>query len=238
MADDAPLPRAIATVRGGLAVAALAAALMAVAAFFDLADGPSASGHGTYTAGIGISVAAIGFTACLAILVGVVREVLWIHLVGLVLGTGVALVSGVLVIVARTSDNFADSADPTLRAGGLLLVCAFWLALGGVVTALVGIRMVAIAAPPPLNVPRTGPQQRARTAPLSAILGLVAIAVVVTSALAVAYGVLALGDIRSSGERLTGRGMAVTGMALGILVLSLLAVVGGVGAWVAGPGGL
>ncbi|CAN0495173.1 unnamed protein product, partial [Phaeothamnion confervicola] len=51
--------------------------------------------------------------------------------------------------------------------------------------------------------------------------------------IAVAYGVLALGDIRSSGERLTGRGMAVAGMALGILVLSLLATVGGVGSLVA-----
>jgi hypothetical protein len=237
MPEDS-LPRAITTIRGGLAVAALAAALMALAAAFDIADGPSASGHGTYTAGIGASVAAIGVTACLALLVGVVREVLWMHLVGLVLGTGVALVSGVLVIVARTSDNFAESADPTLLTGGLLLVCAFWLSLIGVVIALVGIRMVALAAPPPENVARTGPQQRARTAPLAAILGLIGVVVVVTSALAVAYGVLALGDIRGSGERLTGRGMAVAGMALGILVLSLLAVVGGIGAWVAGPGGL
>lgn len=237
MPEDS-LPRAITTIRGGLAVAALAAALMALATAFDLADGPSAAGHGTYTAGIGVSVAAIGVTACLAILVGVVREVLWIHLVGLVIGTGVALMSGVLVIVARTSDNFADTADPTLRAGGLLLVSAFWLALAGVVTALVGVRMVAIAAPPPVNIPRTGPQQRARTAPFAAILGLVGVVVVVTSALAVAYGVLALGDIRASGGRLTGRGMAVAGIALGILVLSLLAAVGGIGAWVAGPGGL
>ena len=234
----ASLSRAISTIRGGLAVAALAAAVMALASAFDIVDGAAASGHGTYTAGIGVSVAAIGVTACLAILVGVVREVLWIHLLGLVIGTGVALMSGVLVIVARTSDNFADTADLTLRAGGLLLVCAFWLALIGVAIALVGVRMVAIAAPPPLNVPRTGPQQRARTAPLAAVLGLVGVAVVVTSALAVAYGTLALGDIRASGERLTGRGMAVTGMALGILMLSLLAAVGGVGAWVAGPGGL
>ena len=85
---------------------------------------------------------------------------------------------------------------------------------------------------------RTGPQQRARTAGLAAILGVVGVVIVVTSGIAVAYGVLALGDIRSSGERLTGRGMAVTGLALGILVLSPLAAIGGVGAWVAQPGGL
>ena len=148
------------------------------------------------------------------------------------------LVAGLLVIVARTSDNFAGDAEVAMRAGGLLLVGAFWLSLTGIVIALVGVRMVAIAAPPATSLSRTGPQQRARTAPLAAMLGALGIVVVVTSAIGVAYGVLALGDIRSSGERLTGRGMAVAGVALGILVLSALAAIGGVGAWVAQPGGL
>jgi hypothetical protein len=124
-----------------------------------------------------------------------------------------------------------------MRTGALLLVGAFWVALAGIVVALVGVRMVAIAAPPP-TMPRTGPQQRARTAGLAAMLGVVGVVIIVTSGLAVAYGVLALGDIRASGERLTGRGMAVAGVALGILVLSALAAIGGVGAWIAQPGGL
>lgn len=236
---DASIPRAISTIRGGLAVCALGAALLALAPLFDIVDGPAASPHGaTYVAGTGISVTAIAVTACLAILVGVVREVLWIHLLGLVLATGVALVSGLLVIVARTSDNFAEDADLSMRAGGLLMVGAFWLSLAGIVVALVGVRMVAIAAPPATNLARTGPQQRARTAGLAAMLGAIGVVAVVTSAIGVAYGVLALGDIRSSGERLTGRGMAVAGVALGILVLSLLAAIGGVGAWIAQPGGL
>jgi len=234
---DASLPRAIATIRAGLGLGALAAALLALAPLFDIADGPAAPPRGgTFTAGIGISVSAIAFTACLAIVVGVVREILWIHLLGLVLVTGVALVAGLLVIVARTSDSFADGADVTLHAGGFLLIGSFWIALAGIVVALVGVRMVAIAAPPG-TIPRTGPEQRARTAPLAAMLGTVGVVIVITSALAVAYGVLALGDIRASGERLTGRGMAVAGIALGILVLSLLAAIGGVGAWVASPGG-
>lgn len=234
----ASMPRAIRTIRGGLALGALAAALMALAPLFDLVNGPAAHPRtGAYVAGVGISVTAIAVTACLAILVGVVREVLWIHLLGIVLATGVALVSGLLVIVARTSDNFAEDADLTMRAGGLVLVGSFWLAMTGIVVTLVGIRMVAIAAPPP-TMARTGPQQRARTAGLAAMLGVLGVVIVVTSGIAVAYGVLALGDIRSSGERLTGRGMAVAGVALGILVLSALAAIGGVGAWVAQPGGL
>ena len=230
---DASLPRAISTIRAGLATGALAAALMAIAPLFDLVTGPRGGpGGGTYVAGIGISVSAIAITACLAILVGVVREILWIHLLGLVLVTAIAFVSSLLVIVARTSDHFSSGADVSLGAGGVLLIASFWLAMIGVVIALVGVRMVAIAAPPAIMA-RTGPQQRARTAPLAAMLGAVGVAIVVTAALAVAYGVLALGDIRSSGERLTGRGMAVAGMALGILVLSLLAAIGGVGSLVA-----
>jgi hypothetical protein len=235
--SHASLPRAISTIRAGLALAALAAALMALAPLFDIASGPAAVPHGsTHAAGTGISVSAIAITACLAILVGVVREVLWVHLLGLVVATGIALVAGLLVIVARTSDGFAAGTDPTLRGGGFLLIGSFWLALIGIVVALVGVRMVAIAAPP-ARMARTGPQQRARTAPLAAMLSALGVVIVVTSAIGVAYGVLALGDIRSSGERLTGRGMAVAGVALGILVLSLLAAVGGVGAWVASPGG-
>ncbi len=233
----APLSRAIGTIRGGLALGALAAALMALTPLFELVDGAAAEPRGgTYVAGVGVSVSAIAITACLAILVGVVREILWVHLLGLVLATGVALMAGLLVIVARTSDNFAADADVALRGGGLLLIAAFWLAMAGVVIALVGVRMVAIAAAPAAGVSRTGPEQRARTAGLAAMLGAVGVVIVVTSSIAVAYGVLALGDIRSSGGRLAGRGMAVTGLALGILVLSLLAAVGGVGAWVASPG--
>jgi hypothetical protein len=59
---------------------------------------------------------------------------------------------------------------------------------------------------------------------------------VITSSLCVAFGTLALGDIRASAERLTGRPMALTGLISGILVLSLLASIGGVGMLVASPG--
>jgi hypothetical protein len=87
----ASLPRAIRTIRGGLALGALAAALMALAPLFDLVDGPAALPRGgTYVAGVGLSVSAIAITASLAILVGVVREILWMHLLGIVLTTGVA----------------------------------------------------------------------------------------------------------------------------------------------------
>lgn len=230
MAAD-PLARAISVIRGGLALAGAAGALIALSPLGDIVTGPSADTPGaTYTTGTGGSVAVIAGIGAAMILGAAALRILWPHLVALVLGTGLALVAAFLVISARTADGFADGADLDMAGGGLLLVAGFWLALAGVVVALVGIRMVAQAAPPVRL--RGNALQRARTAPFAAILGVAGVVAVVTSALAVAYGTLALGDIRSSGERLGGRGMATAGVVLGVLVLSLLAAVGGVGAWV------
>lgn len=226
-----PLGRAIALVRAGLALAGLAGVLIALAPLSDILKGAAAGPAGAvHTATAGASVAVIAAIGAAIVLAGAALRVLWLHMLGLVLGTGLALMAALLVVTARASDEFADGADLEVRGGGVLLVAGFWLALVGVVTALVGMRRVAQAAPPVTLAP--GAIQRARTAPVAAILGVVGVVVVVTSAAAVAYGTLALGDIRSSGERLTGRGMATTGVVLGILVLSLLAAVGGVGAWV------
>lgn len=180
-------------------------------------------------------MAAVGVALLVVILAAIVLRLLWLHLLGLVLTTGVALAASLLVITARISDNIAGDADVSMRGGAWILVGSFWIALAGVVVTLVGVRMVAMGGPAP-NMPRTGAQQRARTAPIAAIFGLLGVVIVVTSSLGVALGTLALGDIRASAERLTGRPMALTGVIAGILVLSLLATIGGVGMLVASPG--
>jgi hypothetical protein len=237
MSDDG-YGRAIATIRAGLWTAAAAAILLALSPLFDIVTGPAAEPAGAeFTAGVGTSVGVIAAVAAVAIIAAVAQRVLWLHLLGVVFATGVALLSALLVITARISDDFAADADLTLQTGGVLLVMAFWLALIGVVVTLVGIRMVAQAAPPPI-IPDSarGELVKARTAPMSAALGVVGVVLVVTAGAAVAYGVLALGDIRSSNGRLIGRGLALTGLILGILVLSLLATIGGVGAFTASPG--
>lgn len=228
MAPD-PLTRAIAVVRAGLGLAGVAGVLIALSPLGDIVVG-SGGGDVEHTATVGASVGVIAGIGAALLLAAAALRTLWMHLVGLVLGVGLALVAAFLVISARTSDDFADGADLSMRGGGLLLVAGFWLALAGVVIALVGIRFVAQAAPPVTLPPNA--LQRARTAPLAAILGIVGVVVVVTAGIAVAYGTLALGDIRSSDDRLGGHGMATAGIVLGALVLSLLAAIGGVGAWI------
>jgi hypothetical protein len=233
MPDD-PMRRAVLVVRGGLLVAAVAGVLIALAPLLDLAEGPASSPEGSIaTAGVGASVGlGAGLGAALLAAAAALR-LLWAHLAGLVVATALALVAALLVISARRSDTFAEGADITLRGGGLLLIAGFWIALAAVAVSLFGVRLVAQAGPEPTLAP--GRIQRARTAPLAAILGIAGVVIVVTSALAAAYGVLALGDIRASGDRLLGRGMATTGLVLGLLMLSLLAAVGGVGALTASP---
>ena len=237
MPDDG-YGRAITTIRAGLSLGAAAAILLALSPLFDIVTGPAAEPPGAeFTAGVGTSVGVGAAIGAVVIIAGVAQRVLWQHLLGVVVATAVALMSALLVITARTSSDFADGADVTLQTGGVLLVMAFWLALVGVVVALVGIRMVAQQAPAPI-IPdsRRGQLVKARTAPISAALGVAGVVVVVTAGAAIAYGVLALGDIRSSNGRLIGRGMALTGLVLGSLVLSLLAAIGGVGALTASPG--
>ena len=237
MTDDG-YGRAITTIRAGLSLGAAAAILLALSPLYDIASGPAAEPPGAeFTAGVGTSVGVGAAVGAIVIIGAVTQRVLWPHLLGVVVTTGVALLSALLVITARTSEEFADGADVTLQAGGVLLVMAFWLALIGVVVTLVGVRQVAQAAPPPV-IPesRRGELVKARTAPVAAALGAAGVVLVVTAGAAVAYGVLALGDIRSSNGRLIGRGFALTGVVLGGLVLSLLAAIGGVGSLTASPG--
>ncbi|HMO00997.1 MAG TPA: hypothetical protein PKD59_16420 [Miltoncostaeaceae bacterium] len=237
MTDDG-FGRAITTIRAGLSLGAAAAILLAISPLFDVVTGPAAAPPGTeFTAGVGTSVGVGAAIGAIVIIAAVAQRVLWQHLLGIVVTTGVALLSALLVISARTADEFADGADVTLQAGGVLLIAAFWLALIAVVVALVGIRMVALAAPPPvIPASRRGELVRARTSSIAAALGAAGVVLVITAGAAIAYGVLALGDIRASDGRLTGRGFAMTGVILGGLVLSLLAAVGGVGSLTASPG--
>ena len=124
---------------------------------------------------------------------------------------------------SRPAPPTTSARAPTWRcAGGLLLVTGFWMSLGR-------------DRPRGRAAGRTGGAagghgaralQRARTAPFAAILGIVGVAVVVTSALAIAYGTLALGAVVGGAPGRAGHGRRGAGG------LVLLAAIGGVGAWV------
>ena len=234
-----------ALVRAGLAVGAAAAVLIAVAPTGDLASGPGrAAADRTATIDLEPAVGLLGAAAAVLLIAAAVAPWLWAHLAGVALCTIVAATSGLIVLTGRTSDDFAADSDISLENGGVLLVLAFWVGLVAVIVTLVGFRRVAIAAsdaPPADGEPAAGDEaeeaapRSSGKATLALVLGIVGFITVFASALAIAFGTLALGDIRASRGTLGGRGIAIAGLVLGFVALSLLVALVGSGMLTASP---
>jgi hypothetical protein len=230
-------------VRAGLAVGAVAGVLVALAPSGDLASGPARDDVGT-TATIDLepAVGALGVAAAVLLVAAAAAPWLWAHLAGVALVTIVGATSGLIVLTGRTSDDFVADADVSLERGGVLLVLAFWVGLAAVLVTLVGFRRVAMAIEPPAEdepaAPAEGEGVRRRTsgkATVSLVLGIAGFITVFASALAIAFGTLALGDIRASRGALGGRGVAIAGVVLGFVALSLLIALVGSGMLSATP---
>jgi hypothetical protein len=228
--------------RAGLLLGVGAGILVALAPTGDLAEGP-ARGRPEVLATIDLEplVAGLGIAGAVLLLAAAVAPWLWAHLAGVALATILAATAGLIVVSGRTSDDFAVDADVTLRSGGILLVLAFWLGLASVLVTLVGFRQTAmarsqraLAAGPPAET-ADGLPDKSRKALISLVLGVAGFITVIASSLAIAVATLALGDIRGSGGRLGGRGLAIAGLVLGFVTLSLLAVLVGLGTLTAKP---
>jgi hypothetical protein len=230
-------------VRAGLAVAAIAGVLMALAPSGDLVSGPARDDAGaTATIDLEPAVGALGVAAAVLLAGAAAAPWLWAHLAGVALGTIVGATAGLIVLTGRTSDDFVADADVSLERGGTLLVLAFWVGLAGVVAALIGFRRVAMATEPPAEgapaAPAGAEEGRRRTsgkASVALVLGIAGFITVFASALAIAFGTLALGDIRASRGALGGRGVAIAGLVLGFVALSLLIALVGSGMLSATP---
>ena len=233
-------------VRVGLLLGALAAVLVTIAPTADLASGP-ARGDPSRTAAIDLegAVGALGAVGAVLLIGAALAPWLWAHLAGVALTTVVAATSGLIVLTGRTSDDFVADADVTLERGGVLLVLAFWVGLAGVIVTLVGFRRMAMEAPGPSEeeaaeavvVDEQGRPRRRTSgkATVALVLGIAGFITVFASTLAVAFGTLALGDIRASRGTLGGRGVAIAGLVLGFIALSLLIALVGSGILSASP---
>jgi hypothetical protein len=222
-------------IRGGLALGAAAGVLVAIAPAGDLVSGP-ARGAADTTATIDLdgAVSALGAVGAVLLVVAAALPWLWAHLAGLALTPLVGITAGLIVLAGRASDDFAAEADLSLERGGVLLVLAFWVSIAAIVLILVGIRQVAMAIPPrragegedpeAAEPPRrsSGKATVSVVLAIAGFLGAFAAALAFAAPLAIAFGTLALGDIRSWGGALKGRGVALAGVGLGIVALSLL----------------
>jgi Domain of unknown function (DUF4190) len=230
-------------VRAGLGLGALAGVLVALAPTGDLASGPArGAADTTATIDLEAAVGALGAAAAVLLIAAAAAPWLWAHLAGVALATIVGATAGLIVLTGRTSDDFAAGADVSLERGGTLLVLAFWVGLAGVIVTLVGFRRVAMDAAQALSAEGDaapgepeGPRRTSGKATVSLVLGIAGFITVFASTLAIAFGALALGDIKASRGALGGRGVAIAGLALGFVALSLLIALVGSGMLSASP---
>ena len=162
---------------------------------------------------------------------------LWAKIAGLGLLCALATTESLMVIIARSSNDFQAEADLSLERAGVILAIAFAIAVAGLVLALVGSR--ALATPPRVPVDEqgnalTGPQTSGH-ATAALVLGICAVLAIPAAALAVGFANLAMGQIGMSNGHRTGRGMAIAGLVLGIVWLSLWGLFMTVGIFVASP---
>jgi hypothetical protein len=231
-------------VRAGLGIGAIAGVLVALGPSGDLVSGPSRDDPGaTATIDLEPAVGALGLAAAVLLVAAAAVPWLWAHLAGVALATIVAATAGLITLTGRTSDDFVADEDVSLERGGVFLALAFWVGLAAVIVVLVGFRRVAVEAaaaaaeeepsPPP---PEEGARRRTSgKATVALVLGIAGFITVFASSLAIAFATLALGDIRASQGALGGRGVAIAGLVLGFVALSLMIALVGSGILSATP---
>jgi Domain of unknown function (DUF4190) len=224
----------------GLALGVVAALVTVFAAGRVLVSGPSNARDYFGDENYDVDAGFVAFVVVVGILIAVAIGLpyLWARLVGIGLTAFLAVSLVVMVVAARGNDEqFAPNYDVSLGSGGVILVAAFLLALAGLTLALVGARELGAdrygpPAPPPLTA--AGAAGSSGWAVASLTLGITGFVTFFTGALAVAFAALAFAEIRHNPGR-GGRGLAVAGLVLGIVALSLYALVLLLSAFFAGP---
>jgi hypothetical protein len=232
--------------RLGLALGAAAALAAAAAGFFALAEGPARRAPMVETARLDVepmvSIVAVVALALIAAAVLVPRPVL--RPLAVFATNSVAFVAGIQLLGARVDGVFAPDVRTTLLGGAILLLVAFWTALGAVALQLLALGQIARARPvEPQEVldalPRADGGRPLRSSPkatLGAVMGVAGLIAPMLSGAAAAVSIGALGDIRAADGRLGGRGLALGGIVLGSIGLSLIISFLGVAPFLLRPG--
>lgn len=203
----------------GLWLGVLAAGLCILAAF---GNGVIATQGGAEEALRPAAFAWVGATFAVLIALTAIFPWAWARFTGIALLPVSAIVYAFLVIGPRTSVAFTPEVTVELGSAGTLLVVAFLLACLGLTLALVGAPR--IGRPPRTYDGRAIPDGSGY-ATASLVLSLCGLVSGITAALGVAFAASAFDDIaRAKGTR-SGRGLAVAGLVVGIVIIGLSALV-------------
>lgn len=165
--------------------------------------------------------ALIGVGAVMIVLIGcaVFLPFAWARITGIgVLGVA-AFVYAVLVTVGRADTTLQVGPAITLGPAGLMLLLAFLAATTGLVLALVGAPR--IGRPAERNAAGEARQTTSGYAVTSLVLSLCGLLVAFTAPLGIAFAVAAFDDDARSGGNRAGRGMAIAGLVVGIVIVSI-----------------
>ncbi len=214
----------------GLGLGILAALLACVAAGRDIASGPGAVFGADTAVDLPTATIAVFLVAAALLVAALVIPPSWARIVGVAILTALASTFALIVIIARSSDDFRAEADVALEPAGVILAGAFGVSVLGLVLALVGARELVAGIDPTRLYP--GTSGRATTA---LVLGIAGVFASIAASLAIVFATLAFGEVRLSEGRRTGRGLAIAGLVLGILWLTLWALFLSVLIFVASP---
>jgi len=231
--------------RAAMALGALAALFVALAPLGKLTQGHSRDHEGLIvTLDVEQVVGIIGAVACVVVIAAIFAPWGWARFVGVLAMSAAATTSGIELVRGRISETFVADERTTLLGGGQLLTAAFWVAVVAIGLVLLALRQIAMARPQEpeerleamVMRPDGRPLRTSMKATLGVALGLGGIIAPVLAGVAAAVSVAALGDVRAHAGRLGGRGMAIAGIVLGTIGLSLMIAILGVGAIILTPG--
>jgi hypothetical protein len=231
--DAVPTLRRQPFTTAGLLIGIASAFLACFAAGRDMVSGPAADVEAG-TAVVDLPTGVIVVFLIGAVLLGGALAIpaTWARIVGTALLTALASTYALIVVIARTSDDFREEADLSLEGGGIVLAGAFGVCLVGLVLALIGSRELVRPVDPERLRPGTS-----GSATASLVLGIAGLFATIAASLAIVFSVLAVGEINGSGSVRTGRGIAIAGLVLGIVWLTLWALFLIAGIFVATPTG-
>ncbi len=208
--------------RIGFGLAALAGIISCFAA------GREASTNGLQTYSFGNDVIGIGIVIALIAAAGAVVPWLWgrVAAVGLTAGgIGFLLLIG---IGGRSSGDFVSGVDVEVKSGLVIIIIAALIGIVAIALALLGMR-------PSAGIdPSGGPASTSKPV-VSLVLSIAGVLFFPLAAAGAALGFGGLDDIRASGGRLGNRGLAVAGVVVGLVALSLWVIGLTIGMFVARP---
>ena len=201
--------------RGGLWLGALGAALCIFQGFGSESVADQGSTSIVFDKAVYLVIGGIFFVA---LILAALLPHAWARLSGIGVMGAAAFAYGVIVTAARIDPTFEVGPSITLGSSGIMLTVAYIATCIGLVLALIGAPR--IGRPAVLNKLLEPIQTTSSYAITSMVLSICGFVVLFTAPLGIAFAVAAFHDHERSNGYRGGRGMAIAGLVIGIVIVA------------------